>query len=320
MTLATIARTFSAAAALAAGLVVHTSAAAQMKPAAATDVVAGIEACKAITTPSWIHRDRLSELGWYTAEMRGERRTTRKVRGIYEARGNRAYVVLTGEQLRNKECVVQARLKDTASYTSLLQQVSQSVGMPTGQDGFAYIWDLGEFTMRVEPTGGRDAPNAKFAIRAAGEGAMSGSAIPLVGSDDILAGVRACVPAVGPDGFTGTGLSESGWSKGTARVDGEEIEAPVAFYGHAESKSLIMSGTGDASNKVCMVMGRVAEGATIDNIRSALTGMFGTPIADDDELYWRDEGRIMVLMTDYEDGAEGPFAVQVPVSYAGESE
>ena len=296
------------------------SAAAQMKPATATDVVAAIEVCKAVTTPDWIHLDRLETQGWNTAEIRGERRRMRKVRGIYERPGNRAFVVITREELRNKQCVVQARLKDTASYTTLLQQVSQSVGMPNGQDGFAYTWDLGDFTMRVEPTGERSAPNARFTLKAKGDGVVSGSAIPMVGSDDVLAAVRSCIPSIGPDGFTETALVGNGWTKGEASVDGEAVDAPIALYGHSDSKALVMSGSGETANKVCMVMGRVEDAATIENTRSALTGMFGTPQADGDKLYWSEDGRILTLMTDYQDGEEGPFAIQVPISYVGETE
>ena len=295
-------------------------AAAQMKPAGAADVVAAIEVCKSVTTPDWIHLDRLESQNWHTAEIRGERRRTRKVRGIYETPGNRAFVVITREELRNKECVVQARLKDTASYPALLQEVSQSVGMPNGQDGFAYTWDLGDFTMRVEPTGERSAPNARFTLKAKGDGAVSGSAIPMVGSDDVLAAVRACVPSIGPAGFADSALISGGWKKGVAKVDGKAIDAPVALYGHSDTKALIMSGSAQAANKVCVVMGRVEDAETIENTRSALTGMFGTPQADGDKLYWTEDDRILTLMTDYQDGEEGPFAIQVPISYVGAPE
>lgn len=285
-------------------------ASAQMKPASADDVLGAIAACRSITTPVWIDTDALEEQGWYTAEVRGERRRTRKVRGIYERRNNRAYVVTTRDELRSRECAVQARLESTSDYVPLLQQVSQTLGMPTGQDGFAYTWELDGLAMRVEPTGDRSAPSARFVL----------TALPVVGTDDILSAVRACIPAIGAGGFGDGALTEGGWAQDAAATAAVPEERETKLFRSGETAALVSSGKDRGVTNVCRVSGRIEDEATAENLRSALTGLYGTPSAKGDDLNWTHDGRSMRLVTSERDGASGPIAFHIPVSYVGESE
>ena len=146
-------------------------ASAQMKPAGHDDVVAAIEACEAIVTPTWIELDSLPDMGWHVAKKRGERRRTQVLRGIYEKRGNEAYVVVGADELKDKSCVVLARLDSTEDYIPLVQQLATSQGMPSRQDGPSYFWDGADQSMSVEPSGERSAPNMKITIKALKESA-----------------------------------------------------------------------------------------------------------------------------------------------------
>lgn len=286
-------------------------AAAQMKPAGAPDILEAIEMCKSISTPVWMHRDRLEDSDWHTAEVRGERRRTRKVPGIYEKLGNRAYVVLTREELRNRECVVQARLEETSAYMPLLQEISQTTGMPTGQDGYGYTWELDDYNMRVEPTGERSAPSVRFVI----------STIPMVGTDDILAAVDACVAATGATRLEADALAPAGWTKRTEfRRKDSDGSLGIVMFESAENAAIVSSrATGD-DFKDCRVSGRLESEETAENLRAALTGKFGTPSADDDKLNWSHDGRSLRLMTFERANQSGAFAFQIPVSYVGETE
>ena len=144
---------------------------AQMKPAGHDDVVAAIEACQTIATPTWIELDALPDMGWHAAKKRGERRRTQVLRGIYEKRGNEAYVVVGGDEIKEKSCVVLARLASTDEYIPLVQQLATSHGMPSRQDGPVYFWDGADKSMSVEPSGERSAPNMKITIKAFKESA-----------------------------------------------------------------------------------------------------------------------------------------------------
>ena len=148
-----------------------TPAAAQMKPASGEDILEGIEACRAITTPTWIEVDDLSDHGWYAAKKRGERRRTTVIRGVYEKPGNNAYVVLGGQELSDKTCVVLGRLDDTSAYIPMVQALAGSLGMPNRQDGPTYYWDGTDFTTSAGPSGERDAPNIRITIKALKESA-----------------------------------------------------------------------------------------------------------------------------------------------------
>lgn len=155
---------------MAAGLTAAT-ANAQMRPADESEILDAIEACRQIATPTWIELDQLAELGWYTAKKRGERRRTTVIRGVYEKQGNRAYVVVGGEELKTKSCVVLARLDSTSDYVPMVQSLAGSMGMPDRQNGPAYFWDGKDYNTSVMPSGERDAPNIRITIKALKESA-----------------------------------------------------------------------------------------------------------------------------------------------------
>ena len=139
-------------------------AAAQQKPASAEDVAAAIDACAKISTPTWLHLKQLPSHGWDYAERRGNGRSKQVVKGVYESKGNNAIIVIGKEELEAKNCVVNARLYDTSSYSTLLQDLSGIIGMPTRQDGFTYFWTMSDHTVRVDPAGERDRPLARFEL------------------------------------------------------------------------------------------------------------------------------------------------------------
>ena len=141
-------------------------AAAQDKPASAAEIVDAIDACKAITSPTWIELDDLSKHGWKPYRKPAGRRA-QVVRGAYEKQGNEALIIISKAELREKACVIFARLDSTADYGPTAQSVSQFVGMPTHADGPTYFWSLGDgMKMRIDPTGDKDKPIARFEIKA----------------------------------------------------------------------------------------------------------------------------------------------------------
>lgn len=156
---------------LAVAAMLATPASAQMKPASHEDIVSAVAACESITTPTWIELDELDELGWHSAKKRGERRRTQVLRGIYEKRGNQAYLVIGGKELKEKSCVVLARLGSTEDYVPAVQQLASARGMPNRQDGPAYFWESPTSFMSAAPSGERDAPNLRITIKALKESA-----------------------------------------------------------------------------------------------------------------------------------------------------
>ena len=153
------------------GALLAAPAGAQMKPAGHDDIASAINACRAISSPTWIDLDALPGMGWRAAEKRGQRRTAEKIRGIYQMRGNAAYLVIGHDQLEEKSCSILARLESTAAYTPLVQQLASSQGMPTRQDGPTYFWETPDYSMVVEPSGERNAPNMQITIKALKESA-----------------------------------------------------------------------------------------------------------------------------------------------------
>ncbi|ANU07654.1 hypothetical protein [Paraurantiacibacter namhicola] len=166
---------FSALAAVAATL--SAPASAQMKPASAEDVAEAIKTCKDITSPTWIDKDALKGHGWHQVRQRGRGRGGARLYNAYETRGNDAYLVFEREDLKAKNCVVLARLENTGAYNGLAQGLAGEIGMPNGQDGFAYIWDQSDYIVRMEPSGDRDTPNARFTIKAKGPSEVAPEAI-----------------------------------------------------------------------------------------------------------------------------------------------
>lgn len=135
----------------------------------AQQVAEAIAACQLITEHDWIHLDRLDSVRFYAVERRGSGRKKARVRGLYQKRGNPSYIILSREELSDKRCVVSASLPDTGAYGRLAQEVSGIIGMPTGQDGFAYLWELDDQRLRVEPEGDQDEPFARFTLTATAE-------------------------------------------------------------------------------------------------------------------------------------------------------
>ena len=141
-------------------------AAAQDKPASAAEIADAINACKAVTSPTWIELDDLRGHGWKPYRKAAGRRA-QVITGAYEKVGNEALIIITKEDLKAKACTVFARLDNTSDYGPTAQGVSEFVGMPNRADGPTYFWALGDGkVMRVDPTGDRDKPIARFEITA----------------------------------------------------------------------------------------------------------------------------------------------------------
>ncbi len=138
------------------------TAAAQDRPATAEQVVEAIDACAAITTPTWIELKDLKGMGWET--LRKSNGREQLVRGVYERKGNEAYIVVTRENLREKQCMVMTLLADTASYNALAQEASQTIGMPDRQEGYSYTWMRAGHEVTVNPSGNAKKPKAIFVI------------------------------------------------------------------------------------------------------------------------------------------------------------
>lgn len=136
---------------------------AQDVPGQAGEVANAIAACKAITEVDRIHPDRLPAAGWELARRRGARSGV-VVHGVYEAESDRVRIVVATEQERDKSCVVQAYLESTGEYGTLLQAVSQEIGMPERQDGYSYFWNDADKAVRVDPAGDAKRPFARFEI------------------------------------------------------------------------------------------------------------------------------------------------------------
>ena len=98
--------------------------AAQDAATEAAHAAEAIAACQAVVTQDRVDPERLPASGWDEAKRRGSR-SELVVRGVYEKEGNSAFIVIGKQQERERSCVVQAFLADTASYSTLLQEVSQ---------------------------------------------------------------------------------------------------------------------------------------------------------------------------------------------------
>lgn len=146
-------------------LLLAAPAAAQQEAATAPHVAEAIAACQAITGTDDVRYDNLPPMEWDNAKRRGAR-SQRVFKGLYQKEGNNTLIVVANEQLEAKTCVVQAFLPDTASYVPLLQEVSQSIGMPEQQDGYSYFWTIAGHTVRVDPAGDAKRPFARFEISA----------------------------------------------------------------------------------------------------------------------------------------------------------
>lgn len=138
---------------------------AQTKPADATQIVDAIEACKAITSPRWLDLAALPARGWDSAKRRSGR-SEQVFRGVYEKKDNEAYILIGRDELKEKVCVVSARLSSTGDYGHTAQAVSAIIGMPDRAEGFTYYWTIGDKQIRLDPAGEKSAPTARFAITA----------------------------------------------------------------------------------------------------------------------------------------------------------
>ena len=139
--------------------------AAQDAATEAAHAAEAIAACQAVVMQDRVDPERLPASGWYEAKRRGSR-SELVVRGVYEKEGNSAFIVIGKQQERERSCVVQAFLADTASYSTLLQEVSQEIGMPQRQDGFSYYWVDADKSVRVDPAGDAKRPFARFEVTA----------------------------------------------------------------------------------------------------------------------------------------------------------
>ncbi|MEX0342497.1 MAG: hypothetical protein AB3N06_07915 [Erythrobacter sp.] len=140
-------------------------AAAQDSPATSEQIADAIEACKTITSPTWLELKQLPSLGWKQYQKRAGRKAM-KVRGVYEKQDNEALIIVSKEDLKAKACVVFAKLDDTADYGPTAQGVSQIIGMPVRAEGPTYFWIMDDKEMRLDPAGDRDKPIARFEITA----------------------------------------------------------------------------------------------------------------------------------------------------------
>ncbi|WP_265564308.1 hypothetical protein [Sphingomicrobium arenosum] len=160
---------FGSMAALAAMAVASPAMAADEHPTA-QQVAESIAACQLITDTDWIHLDRLASLGYDQARRRaGGRRSGASVTGLYQKRGNPSSIITMRDQLKEKSCVVSASLPDTAAYGVLAQELSAIIGMPVGQEGYSYVWQLDDHRLVVQPEGEQDAPFARFTMTKTGE-------------------------------------------------------------------------------------------------------------------------------------------------------
>lgn len=137
--------------------------AAQEKAANAGQIVEAVNACKAITSPTWIDLKKLPSLGWQPYTKSAGRKQM-KVGGAYTKKGNEALLVIGSDELETKSCVVLARLGAGGEYGATAQGVSQIIGMPSAQQDFTYIWDRDGQRITLDPSGERDAPKARFAV------------------------------------------------------------------------------------------------------------------------------------------------------------
>jgi len=124
-----------------------------------------IAVCKSIVTPTWVELKRLKDAGWnQVSKPRGRSRTV--VRGAYTHAANPALIIIGSDELRAKSCVVSALLASGAQYGPMAQGVSASLGAPTGQEAYTYRWERDGFHVQMDPAGERDAPRARFEIKA----------------------------------------------------------------------------------------------------------------------------------------------------------
>ncbi|WP_120715945.1 hypothetical protein [Tsuneonella amylolytica] len=146
-----------------AALSVAAPAAAQEKPATTAQIVEAINACKAIVSSTWVDLKKLPSMGWEPyRKSTGSRQM--KVGGAYEKRGNEALLVVGHDELKDKSCVVLARLGGGGAYGATAQGVSEVIGMPMGQQDFTYTWDQGAQRVTLDPSGDKAAPKARFAV------------------------------------------------------------------------------------------------------------------------------------------------------------
>lgn len=146
-------------------LLAATPAFAQSEVATPQQASEAIAVCKSIATPSWIELKRLKDFGWaQVSKPQGRGRVV--VRGAYAHATNPALIVIGRDELSAKSCVVSALLASGAEYGAMAQGVSAQLGMPTSQNAYTYIWERDGFRVQIDPAGERDAPRARFEIRA----------------------------------------------------------------------------------------------------------------------------------------------------------
>lgn len=145
----------------------------------AQNVAESVAACQLITDADWLHLDRLDSLGYEQAKKRaGGRRSAQRIRGLYQKRGNPTTIIIMREELDEKNCVVSASLPDTAAYGALAQELSGIIGMPVGQEGYGYVWQLDDHRLTVQPEGEQDTPFARFTLTATGDDGMPSAPEP----------------------------------------------------------------------------------------------------------------------------------------------
>ncbi|MBD3730197.1 MAG: hypothetical protein IE933_10870 [Sphingomonadales bacterium] len=140
-------------------------AATRMEAASAAQASEAVRECIAITSPKWIDLAKLKQDGWQIATKTG-RQGLMQIRGVYKKKDSEAYIVAGRDELREKRCMVIARLDATSSYHPMAAQIATDLGSQPSQDNFTYSWTSGAATVVMTPKGDRESPTAEFTISA----------------------------------------------------------------------------------------------------------------------------------------------------------
>ena len=146
------------------GVLLVAPAHAQMRPAAADDIIAAIDACRSAAGSGGVDETRLTGAAWQAETFGSKERPTETPLRIYAKRGNNAVLMFTRDASGPGVCIVTARIRSTADAPLVANQISSRFGAPIQAAPQEVTWRAERHILQLAPTGNRNAPSLRIGV------------------------------------------------------------------------------------------------------------------------------------------------------------
>lgn len=99
--------------------------------------------------------------------------------------------------------------------------------------------------------------------------------IPTAQPEAVVAGVRDCIAAVGPDVVAADRVQELGWRRARAEVNGRPTGMPLPIFSKGHGDPLLLLPPASASgSQTCAIVGRLSGAGAFDQLVATLSTHF----------------------------------------------